>query len=225
MAARARALVTAHTASVAVILACAGALLAGCGTGPPPPISSGNLAEAQTFPYFRVYWVGRNFEGNHLAAVDGLKNYLATVGDSVYYGDCVQKKGIFGGGSCALPLQVTTGVYKLHSNKYLGPQSNALVRGVPAVLYNGGRTIEIYTGRVAVDVYSDTFEHAWAAAQKLLPVNADGSSSGPLPPPVYCPALFGPQPAELEAVMRSLPGQACQKAAANEAFTNAVRGQ
>lgn len=200
-------------------------LAAGCGTGPPPPISKGNLAEAQTFPYFRVYWVGRTFEGSPLAAVDGLKSYLASVGDSVYYGDCVQKKGIFGGGSCALPLQVTTQIYHLHSNKYLGPQRNALVRGVPAVIYDEGHSIEVYSGRQAIDIFSDTFAHAWAAAQQLLPVNAPGSATGALPPPVFCPGLSGSQTPALEAVMRSLPGEACQKAAATEAFTEAVRGQ
>ena len=198
---------------------------AGCATtGRPRPIDAASLAEAQTFPYFKVYWVGRRFEGRPLAAVDGLKGYLPTVGESVYYGDCVQTKGIFGGGSCQLPLQVTTLVYHLHSNKALGPQSNIVVRGVPATVYDEGRSIEVYTGRVAVDVFSDTANHALTAAQLLLPVNASDPPTGPLPPPVYCPGLSGPYDNTVARVMEGLPGQACQRAAATEAFTKAVRG-
>ena len=87
-------------------------------------LTATELAEAQTFPYFRVYWVGRSFDGRPLAAADGLKGYIDKVGDSVYYGDCVNSKGILGGGNCLLPLQVTTVIYALHSNTALGAQHN-----------------------------------------------------------------------------------------------------
>src|SRR5437660_2924507 len=147
---------------------------AGCGTGAPAPIERGELSEAQTFPYFKVYWVGPSFQGSPLAAADGLKGYIASVGDSVYYGNCVHGKGIFGGGSCLLPLQLTTVIYTLHSNATLGPQRNTVIRGVPATIYDQGRSIEIYTGRVAIDVFSDTFAHALRASRQLLPINAPG---------------------------------------------------
>src|SRR5713226_7951866 len=114
-------------------------------------------------------------DGSVLAAADGLKGYNAGVGDSVYYGDCVQSKGIFGGGSCLLPLQVTTVIYRLHSNATLGPQRNIVVRGVPATVYDEGRSIELYTGRVAVDIFSDRYAHALHAANTLRPLNAPGS--------------------------------------------------
>lgn len=198
--------------------------LAGCSTGPPGTIPGGDLAEAQTFPFFRLYWVGLRFAGSPLAAVDGLKSYIPSIGDTVYYGDCVQSKGIFGGGSCQLPLQVTTVIYHLHSNKPLGSQRNVVVRGVPATVYDDGRSIEVYSGRVAIDIFSDTYAHAIAAAERLLPVNAPGSASEALPPPVYCPGLSGASPPQVERVMASLPGQACQRAAATVAYTKAVRG-
>jgi hypothetical protein len=218
-----RVLAATRVASLLAVIALAlGAV--GCSTGHPGPIAAGELSEAQTFPYFRIYWVGRRFQGRPLAAVDGLKGYISNVGDSVYYGDCVQSKGIFGGGSCQLPLQVTTVIYHVHSNKALGPQHNILVRGVPAVVYDEGRSIEVYSGRVAIDLFSDTFAHAIAAANQLLPVNAAGSAHGNLPPPVYCPGLFGPTEVAVERVMQSLPGQACQRAEANEAFSKAVQG-
>jgi hypothetical protein len=201
-------------AALAAVLLGAALLAGGCGTGHPRAIAPGELAEAKLFPYYRLYWVGPSFENHPLAAVDGLRNYLNAVGDSVYYGDCVQSKGIFGGGSCLLPLQVTTVIYRLHSNATLGPQYNIVVRGVPATVYDEGRSIELYTGRVAVDIFSDTYAHALRAANELLPLNAPGSSSGPLPPPVYCPGLSGPIDARLTRIVQSLPAHICQRTAA-----------
>ncbi len=208
----------------ALILAaiCAALAAGGCGTSHPQPILASELAEAQTFPYYRLYWVGPRFDGYTLAATDGLKGYIPTVGDSVYYGDCVQGKGIFGGGSCQLPLQVTTVVYGLHSNRALGAQSNMLVRGVPATVYDEGHAIEIYTGTVAIDIFSDTFAHALQAGDELRPLNAPGSSSGALPPPVYCPGLWGAQSASVARVMASLPHHVCQQTAAQQAYTKAI---
>ncbi|MCW3069968.1 MAG: hypothetical protein JWL67_2593 [Solirubrobacterales bacterium] len=211
-------------ARAAAILAATGlaAAAGGCATAHPRPIVSGELAEAQTFPYYRLYWAGRTFAGHPLAAVDGLKGYINTVGDSVYYGDCVQTKGVFGGGSCLLPLQVTTVIYRLHSNATLGPQRNIVVRGVPATVYDEGRSIELYTGRVAIDVFSDTFPHALYAAEQLRPLNAPGTATGKLPAPIYCPGLSGPMDAQLKRVMDHLPGRACQRAAAATAFATAL---
>ena len=207
-------------AGLALAALCAAVLAGGCATAHPRPITATALAEAETFPYYRVYWVGPTFAGQPLAAADGLQGYINTVGDSVYYGDCVHGKGIFGGGSCLLPLQVTTVIYRLHSNSSLGPQRNMVVRGVPATVYDEGRSIEVYSGRVAIDIFSDTFTHALAAATELLPLNAPGSASGDLPPPVYCPGLSGAMDARLQRVMASLPRRACQRAAAAAAFAD-----
>jgi hypothetical protein len=199
----------------------AAVMASGCAaTGHPRPIDRRELAEAETFPYYKVYWVGPSFGGQPLAAADGLSGYIHTVGDSVYYGDCVQGKGIFGGGSCLLPLQVTTVIYRLHLNTALGPQRNMVVRGVPATVYDEGRSIEIYSGRVAIDVFSNTFSRAQAAALELLPLNAPGSAAGDLPPPIYCPGLSGSQDAQVRSAMESLPGRACQKASAATAFAD-----
>ncbi len=201
---------------------CAVAAAGGCSTSHPRPITARALAEAETFPYYKVYWVGPSFDGQPLAAADGQKGYSNAVGDSVYYGDCVHSKGIFGGGSCLLPLQITTVIYRLHSNATLGPQRNILVRGVPATAYDEGRSIEVYSGRVAIDIFSDTFSHAIRAATELLPLNAPGSASGSLPAPVYCPGLSGPIDPKLRLVMEGLPRRACQQAAAAVAFANGL---
>jgi hypothetical protein len=194
----------------------------GCATGQPGPLSAQSLQEAETFPYYPIYWVGRYFGAYPLTAADGKKSYSSAIGDSVYYGDCVRDKGIIGGGSCQLPLQVTTVIYRLHSNATLGAQSNTVIRGVPAVVYDEGRSIELYSGRQAIDIFSDTFSHARQAAQALRPLNAPGSAIGPLPPPVYCPGLSGPRSGRVRATMSHLPEHACQHAAAIEALTRSL---
>lgn len=210
-----RALAPTVPAAAALALLAAATLASGCATAHPPPLERTALAEAQTFPYYRLYWVGPSFIGRPLAAVDGMKSYSTAIGDSVYYGDCVNGKGLLGGGgSCLLPLQVTTVIYRLHSNGALGPQSNTLIRGVPATVYDEQRSIELYSGRLAIDVFSDTPAHALLAANQLRPLNAPGSARGSLPPPVYCPGLSGPVSPRLRAAMNSLPGKPCQKAEA-----------
>jgi hypothetical protein len=196
--------------------------LSGCGTARPRAVDASELAEAQTFPYFRVYWAGHSFLGSTLSAVDGQKGYLSSIGDSVYYGDCVHNKGLLGGGSCVLPLQVTTVIYRLHSNTTLGAQRNIVVRGVPATVYDGGRSIELYSGRVAIDVFSNSYAHAYAAVQVLHPINAPGAAAGDLPAPIFCPGLSGPQSASVKRVMNALPGRACQRASAALAFARSV---
>jgi hypothetical protein len=214
---------TAPRAALALLaILAASVLVSGCGTGQPAAITARDLAEAQTFPYIRVYWVGTAFKGHPLVAADGQKGYIDRLGDAVYYGDCARGKGIFGGGSCVLPLQVTTVLYRLHSNATLGRQRNIVVRGVPATVYDEGRSIEVYSGRVAIDVFSETFAHAYAAALQLRPVNAPGSATGDLPAPIYCPGLSGAQSAQLKAVMSHLPKQACQRADAALAFAASV---
>jgi hypothetical protein len=207
-------------ASLALAALAVAALVCGCGTTHPPPLPSAALVEAQTFPYYKLYWAGPRFAGSPLAAVDGLKSYSAGIGDSVYYGDCVSGKGLLGGGgSCLLPLQVTTVIYGLHSNSALGEQRNVLVRGVPATIFNEEHSIELYSGRTAIDVFSNTLAHALLAAKELRPLNAPGSASASLPPPVYCPGLSGPESPQLHAVMQSLPGRPCEKAQAALAAT------
>ncbi len=211
-------------AALALLGACAAIAAAGCGTSHPRPILAGELAEAQTFPYYRVYWVGPSFDGYPLAAADGLNGYLPTIGDSVYYGDCVQGKGILSDGDCLLPLQVTTVIYILHSNSSFEAQRNIIVRGVPATVYGGGRSLEIYTGRVAIDIFSDTYAHALQASDELRPLNAPGSASGNLPPPVYCPGLSGTIDPAVARLLASLPRHVCQRTAAQEALTKEITG-
>jgi hypothetical protein len=209
----------ARSSAVLAVLGASVLAMAGCSTSHPPPLSAQALEEAETFPYYPIYWVGRDFGSYPLTAVDGKKGYNSEIGDSVYYGDCVREKSILGGGSCQLPLQVTTVIYRLHSNAALGAQTNTVIRGVPAVIYEEGRSVELYSGRQAIDVFSDTPAQALLAAEGLRPLNAPGSATGALPAPVFCPGLSGPRPRGVRVVMAKLPNHACQRAAAAEALT------
>ena len=209
---------SARRAHTLLALACLSAgllalLAGGCATVRPAPIAAGELAEAQTFPYYRIYWAGPRFDAYPLAAADGLKSYDSAIGDSVYYGDCAGKHSALGSGGCELPLQVTTAIYGSGSAAGLGPHRNTLLRGVPAVVYDGGHSIVLYSGRLAIEVFSDAYSEALGAVGRLRPLNAPGSAGGPLPAPVYCPVLSGPQPAQLQHAMHDLPGRACQHAA------------
>ena len=134
----------------------------------------------------------------------------------------MQSKGIFGGGSCQLPLQVTTVIYHLHSNKALGPQHNIVVRGVPATVYDEGRSIELYSGRVAIDIFSDTFAHALAAAQRAA---ARQRRRARQPRACPCrstaPGSTAPTEVAVERVMPTLPDQACQRAAGHRSLHQA----
>lgn len=186
----------------------------GCANSQPAPVGMRELAEAQAFPFYRVYWAGPRFGANPLAAADGLRNYDTTTGDSVYYGSCVSgKSSALGSSGCVLPLQIATLVYVRHANASLGAQRNTILRGVPAVIYEGGRSIELYSGRLAIDVFSESPAAGLRAVRALRPLNAPGSAREPLPPPVYCPGLSGPRPAALKALLRDLPGHPCQRAA------------
>lgn len=209
--------------ALAAVCALAALLPSACGTSQPSPVPDVELAAAQTFPYFPVYWVGRSFEGRPLASVDGLDGYITKVGDGVYYGNCVQKKTIFESGSCQLLLQITTVVYQRHSNQPLGPQRNILIRGVPAVVYDEGRSLELYSGHVAIDIFSNGLRHALHAAEQLYPINAPGTAKQDLPLPVYCPGLYGPQELPLARVTDRLPGEVCQHAARQLEYLEAVK--
>jgi hypothetical protein len=196
--------------------------LAGCGDTSPPPISGGELAAARTFPYYTVYWVGMSFAGDPITAADEVASYNPNVGESIYYGNCL-RRGILSSG-CLLPLKVTTLIYTPQSNVMLGAQRNLLLRGVPATSYDKGRAINLYSGQLVIEVHADSERNALAAARLLKPFNVGGSSSGPLPPPVYCPMLYGSEPPAVRSAMSSLPGNPCAREESALAQQEAIEG-
>jgi hypothetical protein len=185
--------------------------LAGCATGPPPAISPGELANAELFPYFKLYWAGKRFEGAPLTAVGGRAGYSPRTGESVYYGNCAPRTSLLGEGTCRLPLEVTTLVYAPHDNSDLGAQRNAILRSVPAVIFDHERSIDLYTGHLEIELRAQTPAAARQAVAALRPLNASGSVSEPLPAPTYCPSLQGSIPASLATLLANLPDRACQR--------------
>ncbi len=117
---------------------------------------------------------------------------------------------------CVLPLQVTTVIWHHHSNAALGrPVATSSCAACPATVFNGGRSIEVYTGKQAIDVVADTPARALAAARALRPLNAPGSAQGPLPLPDYCPGFVGHQ-------RRTSPSRATARAASTASTCSRV---
>ncbi len=78
---------------------------------------------------------------------------------------------------------------------------------------------------MTIEVFSDGLGEALKAVHQLRPVNAPGSADGPLPAPVYCPILSGPQPVAVQNAMHHLPDHACQRAAAEVKTNTALFGK
>ena len=178
--------------ALAVALAAAAALAAGCGTHAPPPLSARALRPTRLMRDLPIFWAGMRFEGIPLTAADRPEDYLPGLGLRVYYGDCGHH-ALLSSGGCTLPLEVNSIIYKPHSTVDLGSQRATRLRGVPAVVFDGGNSIELYTGRVSVDVYSNSPSRALRAVQALRTLNVSlvRRPGVRLPPPEYVP---GPTP-------------------------------
>ncbi len=164
-------------------------LLGGCATHPAPPISATDLALAQQFPLFTVFWVGPRFDGVDLTAADSKREYDASVGMRVYYGNCRANSSILSTSGCQLPLEIATVLYRPHTNEGLGSRREIAIRGVPAEVFNHGSSIELYTGHLAVDIYAESPALALAAANALYPLNHTGPTAVTLAPPRFGPGV------------------------------------
>jgi hypothetical protein len=187
----------------AALLAAVAALLTGCATHGAPPISAADMSAAIHFKEFTVYWAGRKLDGVPLTAADNLADFHSGVGFALYYGNCMSRGTLHTGG-CVLPLKVTTDRYSPHSDVSFGPQHWILVHQVPAVVYQGGDAIEIYTDRQTIDIAAATPKLARDAARALTPFNRKVTPSFPaFPQPYYTP---NPSQAELNALANGTTG-------------------
>ncbi len=165
-----------------------------CTTGPPPPVSQAELAQGETFPYYKLYWVGRYFLGQPLTAVDGsLASYVPMNGESAYYGSCASDGGLLGEGACNLPLQITTLIYVPHSNRPLGTQENVILRGVPATIYDEGRSIALYTGHIEIELTAAERPERDARLAPAAPFERAGRRAGTAPVTHLLPASVRPE--------------------------------
>jgi hypothetical protein len=163
--------------AASAVLALSTSLVCGCATHPAGPISTPDLAAAERFQLFTVYWVGRSFGGIPLTAADTQRDYDAAVGERVYYGNCDKQSSIVSTAGCQLPLEIATVDYRTidsRANEGLGTRTNTAIRGVPAVIFDGGRSIQLYTAELAIEIYADTPARALAAAQAVVPMNRPG---------------------------------------------------
>jgi hypothetical protein len=159
---------------LAALLAICAIAAGGCGdTIQDQPIAHNILEGLLTVPY-PVYWLGASFQGRAIteAARDPSGAYR------IQYGDCV-----LGGQSTCFPaVRVVTSP----DNSFIAlgsvPHRTAIVRGLPATVAVGGRTIEIATGPVVVSIFAGDPRLANAAAQGVVPINAIGAPDAPLPP-------------------------------------------
>ncbi|HEX2702866.1 MAG TPA: hypothetical protein VHM72_05495 [Solirubrobacteraceae bacterium] len=179
---------TRSVVKVAVAAATAG-LVAGCATVPAPPISAKQLAYAHSFDLFTLYWAGKTVHGIPLTEADGLGDYNPQIGVTMYYGNCVHKSIVKLGG-CTLPLKITTVWYIPHSNISLGAQRNVRVHGVPAVIFNHGDEVEVYTDAMAVDVVGATPKLTMEGVRQLTTFNRTPTAAWPaFPAPQFTPGV------------------------------------
>jgi hypothetical protein len=177
---------------IAAALAAAG-LLAGCTTHTAPPISKKQLALTRSFRLYTIYWAGRKLDRLPVTAADGPRSYDSNIGMTVYYGNCEHSHALLPNG-CKLPLKITTVLFVPHSNSSLGPRRKTTLRGVPAVIFDDGNSIELYTDRMAVDVVADTPRRALEAVAHLTPLNSPLPAGWPaLPPPEFKPGVSAKQ--------------------------------
>ena len=172
------------------------AVLAGCTTRQVPPLSDAAITAARSFKEYTVYWAGPEVGGARVTQADSPLYFYAPVGFTVYYGNCEDRGGLRDGG-CTLPLKITTNIYSAHSDASFGPQRWVQFHGVPAVVYDGGDDIELYTDNKDVDIVADSPQRAVTAAEALRLFNRGASVERPaFSAPYYTP---DPTQAELNA--------------------------
>jgi hypothetical protein len=133
-----------------------------------------NILEGMIGAPFPVYWLGGSFEGLPI----GEATYDPSGSYSVQYGNCLQG----GQGTCVTPLRIITSP----DNSFLPggstPGRRTRIRGATALIAQAGRTIELATAGVVVDIYATSARAAAAAARAAAPINQPGSPEAPLAP-------------------------------------------
>lgn len=159
--------------ALAVLLALCTLALSACGdTLQDRPIPNNTLETLLVAPY-PVYWLGRSFQGMAITEA----GHDPGGAFSVQYGDCVEG----GQSTCVPPLRVVTSPDNSFVAGGGARQRSRLVRGVSAIVAQGGNTIEIATAGVVVGVYAENPRLAAAAVQTIVPINEAGAPGAQLP--------------------------------------------
>jgi hypothetical protein len=132
-----------------------------------------NILESLIVAPYPVYWLGGSFKGFRITEA----SHDPGGASSIQYGDCLEG----GQGVCVPPVRVVTSPDNSFLPGESAPHRNTDIRGVTAVVSREGKTIEIPTGQVVVDIYAQDPRVASAAAQTMVPINAIGSPHAQLP--------------------------------------------
>jgi hypothetical protein len=161
------------TRAAAILLLPLALALGACGdTLQDRPIPHNTLETLLVAPY-PVYWLGRTFQSMAITEA----GHDPGGAFNVQYGDCVEG----GQSTCVPPLRVVTSPDNSFVPGGEAAQRSRLVRGVSAVVAQGGHTIEIATAGVVVGIYADDPRLAAAAAQTIVPINEAGAPGARLP--------------------------------------------
>jgi hypothetical protein len=142
-----------------------------------------NIRAAKQFERFPLYWLGHAAAGLPLASIESPNDYDPESGFAVIYGDCEIEPG---DESCTAPLEVNTtteAAPPLSAYAGEGAPERRTMRGVPTIIYQEGKSAELFTGRARVGVYADSPARLAQAIRLLRPINDRGRQSAKLPPP------------------------------------------
>jgi hypothetical protein len=172
-------------------------LLGACGdTLQDQPIPHNTLEGVLIAPY-PVYWLGGSYEGKAITDV----THDPGGAFSIRYGDCVQG----GQGTCVPWLRVVTSPDNSFVPGEASAHETAPVRGITALVAQGGRTIEIPTAGVVVGLYAQSPGLAASAARMIVPINEIGAPEAPLPRPLPDTGFAAtPLPSQVPAPLRPL---------------------
>ena len=136
------------------------------------PIAHNALEGLLIAPY-PVYWLGGSFQGKAITDV----THDPGGAFSIRYGDCLQG----GQGTCVPWLRVVTSP----DNSFVPGETSAHqtvpLRGVTALVAQGGRTIECPSAGVVVGLYAQNPRLAATAARMIVPINKIGAPEARLP--------------------------------------------
>jgi hypothetical protein len=183
-------------APLMALLGLAALALGACGdTIQDQPIARSSLEPLITAQRYPVYWLGSVFRRLAIteAAHDPSGAYV------LHYGDCE----VGGQYTCVTPLTIVTSP----DNSFLPGDSRSRrkisLRGARGVLAQQGRTIELATGPVVVDILAKDAALALAAARTMTTINRVGVPGAPLPAPLPDSGFAEtPLPAQMPAGVR-----------------------
>lgn len=159
---------------LSLALLCLAFVLSACGnTLQDQSISSSVLEQLVMVRQYPVYWLGSSFRKMRVTNV--LRDPSGAF--TIQYGDCVEG----GQSTCVPPLAVVTSPDNSFHPVGETPTTKLSLRDVQGLLTQNGKTIEIPTGEVVVDLYADNPALARAAAQRIVPINQQGLPGAPLP--------------------------------------------